>query len=77
MDAYRRIGFREETSIQRLQPEIKNEAGLFALNAVVDLNSIIHEDQLLEVGITAIIHTKDYNETYWASHIPLIKLIFT
>ncbi|HEX9331661.1 MAG TPA: DOMON-like domain-containing protein [Anaerolineales bacterium] len=66
MDAYRRINFREEASIQRLQFEVRKEAELFILSAAVNLSSIIHESQILEVGITAIIHTQDHNETYWA-----------
>ena len=69
MDAYRRAGFREETSIQRLQLEAKREAGMFVLSAAIDLNPIFQHgfaSQLLEAGITAIIQTKDGDETYWA-----------
>ncbi|HSK87684.1 MAG TPA: DOMON-like domain-containing protein [Anaerolineales bacterium] len=74
MDAYRRVGFREERSIQRLQVEVRkacvepgrNEAGRFTLDTSVDLKPILREDQLLEVGITAVIQTRDGNETYWA-----------
>jgi len=66
MDAYRRIGFREETSIQRLQLEIQNEADGFVLNATVDLNPVFQQSQLLDVGIAAIIQTNDGNATYWA-----------
>jgi len=66
MDAYRRVGFREETSIQRLQFEVKREAGRFTLNAAVDLHPLVQQTQSLEIGITTIIQTKDGNETYWA-----------
>lgn len=66
MDAYRRVGFREETSIQQLQFEVRNEASVFNLNAIVDLNTMLQQGQFLEFGITAIIQTKDGNETYWA-----------
>jgi hypothetical protein len=66
MDAYRRIGFREERSIQRLQVEAWEEADLFHLNAAVDLNPIFQQDDHVEVGITAVIQTKDGNESYWA-----------
>ena len=66
MDAYRRVGFREETSIRQLPFENSNEAGVFHLNARVDLNPILPPNQLLEFGITAIIQTADSNETYWA-----------
>jgi hypothetical protein len=66
MDMYRRVGFREETSIQRLQLEVREEAGVFTMNTAVDLKPILREDQVLEVSITAIIQTRDGNETYWA-----------
>ena len=80
MDAYRRVGFREETSIQMLPFEVQNtrvakapqtessgyEEGIIHLNAMVDLNSIVPQNQHLDFGITAIIQTTDGNETYWA-----------
>ena len=66
MDAYRRIGFREETSIQQIRLKGKEEAGTFTLDAEVDLTSIVRADQRLEVGVTAVIRTKDGRETYWA-----------
>jgi hypothetical protein len=66
MDAYRRIGFREETAIQRLPFEVRNEAAVFQLSALVELHPILQPNQSLEFGITAIIQTTDRNETYWA-----------
>jgi len=74
MDAYRRVGFGEETSMQRLPFEVqkacvepsRNEERAFRLSAAIDLNPIFQRNQLLEVGITAIIQTKDGNETFWA-----------
>ncbi len=66
MDAYRRIGFRKETSIQRLQLEARKEARTFTLDTAVDLTPILPASQSLEVGITAVIQTKDGSETYWA-----------
>jgi hypothetical protein len=66
MDAYRRIGFREETSIQRLQFEMQRHSNDFLLNAAVKLNSIIRGEQILEAGVTAVVQTKEGNETYWA-----------
>ena len=66
MDAYRRIGFREETSIQQLQFEMQKLTNVFQLNAAVDLNPIIRVEQILEVGVTAVIQTKEGSETYWA-----------
>lgn len=66
MDAYRRSGFREETSIQQLQLEAQNEAGIFTLNVTVDLSPIIQQTQPVEIGITAVMQTKNGKETYWA-----------
>ena len=66
MDAYRRIGFREETLIQRLQLEMQKDTNGFLLAANVDLNSIIRVEQILEVGITAVIQTREKSESYWA-----------
>lgn len=74
MDAYRRVGFSEEMSIQRLQFEVwkarversRNEAGILTLNAAADLSLIVQQSQPLEIGITAVTQTKDGYETYWA-----------
>ena len=66
MDAYRRIGFREEMSIQQLQFEMQKRTNVFQLNAAVDLNPIIRVEHILEVGVTAVIQTKEGRETYWA-----------
>jgi hypothetical protein len=66
MDAYRRVGFREETSLQQLPFEAQREADKFHLNVVVDLNPILQRRQSLELGITGIIQTADGKETYWA-----------
>ncbi len=69
MAAYRRIGFREETLIQQLEFEVQQEARQFGLNATIDLDPLIPQgctSQPLQVGITAVIQTKDGNQTYWA-----------
>lgn len=66
MDAYRRVGFSEETSIQRLQFEAREAAGIFTLHAAADLSPLVQPTQSLEIGITAVIQTQDSNETYWA-----------
>jgi hypothetical protein len=66
MDAYRRIGFREETSIQHLEFEAFNNADMFALNVTIDLKPIFQDSKPLEIGITAIVQTKDGNQSYWA-----------
>ena len=66
MDAYRRIGFRAETSIRQLQIDVRKHKNGFLLNATVDLNPIIKVEQILEVGVATIIQTKEGSETYWA-----------
>lgn len=66
MDAYRRIGFREETLIQRLQFETQKDKNGFLLAADVELKSMIRVEQILEVGITAVIQTRERSESYWA-----------
>ena len=66
MDAYRRFGFREETSIQQLKFETRRTKNGLMLDAAMDLNPIIRVGQILEVGVTAVIQTKEGSETYWA-----------
>ena len=66
MDAYRRVGFREETSIQQLPVEVRHGAGVFHLNVVLDLNPILDRGRNLEFGVAAIIQTTEGSETYWA-----------
>lgn len=66
MDGYRRVGFREEESIKHLELSIQIKADLISLNTLADLRPIVQESQRLDVGITAIIQTKDSRETYWA-----------
>lgn len=66
MDAYRRAGFREETSIQRLPFEVQGEAGTLILKATVDLSPLFQPADDLEAGVTAVIQTKRGIETYWA-----------
>lgn len=66
MDAYRRIGFREETLIQRLPFLVRKETGCVSVEATVDLSPIIQAEKTIQVGIASIIQTKDGHETYWA-----------
>jgi hypothetical protein len=66
MDAYRRIGFQEETAISQLPFEINNESDEYSLEVSVDLSAIIRPEQDLQMAVTAIIQTKDGRETYWA-----------
>jgi hypothetical protein len=66
MDAYRRIGFREETTIHQLPFEFKPLSASLSLDLSVDLTPLIHLQQKIQLGITAIIQTRNGNETYWA-----------
>jgi hypothetical protein len=66
MDAYRRIGFRDETAIKRLQVWTQKTKNGLILDAAMDLNPIIRLGQVLEVGVTAVIQTREGNESYWA-----------
>jgi hypothetical protein len=69
MEAYRRVGFREETSIPRLPFEVRegrNGAGGISLAIAVDLKPIIDESYPLDIGVTSILQARDGNETYWA-----------
>ena len=62
MDQYRRVGFREEKAIT----ELPFQFTLPNLEATVNLPPLFQTTQPLQVSITAIIQTKDGNETYWA-----------
>lgn len=66
MDAYRRISFRAETWIQRLQIEVQKRTGALMLEAAVDVSPLIQKSEPLELGITAVLQTKEGNESYWA-----------
>jgi hypothetical protein len=66
MDAYRRVGFREETSIQRLQFEVRKESGNVLMNTNVDLSPFIAAGQKLELGICCVIQSIGQHESYWA-----------
>jgi len=66
MDSYRRVGFREETAISRLEFEFKTETDGLSLVVTADLIDIVQTQDNLEMAITAIIQTKDGTETYWA-----------
>jgi hypothetical protein len=66
MEAYRRIGFCEESAIESLPFVFRREADGFSLQASVDLRPNLSPGQDLEMGLTAVIQTRDGNETYWA-----------
>ncbi len=66
MEAYRRIGFREEAAISELPFEFRQGPDGFFLDVAVDLGFLIPSEESFQMGITAIIQTKDGGETYWA-----------
>jgi hypothetical protein len=66
MDAYRRIGFREETGISQLPFEFQKGSEEYSLAVSVDLTPILGADYDLQTAVTAIVRTRDNKETYWA-----------
>ena len=66
MDAYRRVGFREETLFQGLQFSAQRAPGGVIVNATVDLLPILPSEIPAQLGITSVIQTRDGHETYWA-----------
>jgi hypothetical protein len=66
MDGYRRVGFREETLIQRLPFSVHQEPGRVSVEAAVVLSPIIQAETPIQVAITSVIQTKEGNESYWA-----------
>jgi len=66
MDAYRRVGFREETAFTHLPFLFDKTDNILTLDISVDLSPILQPEQKVQVGITAIIQTGDGKETYWA-----------
>lgn len=67
MDAYRRVGFHEEFKFSQLPFAFVKEQDQYRLDISVDLSSILSPNgQEIQMAVTAIIQTKDGNETYWA-----------
>jgi hypothetical protein len=66
MDAYRRVGFREERLFRELHFSIQRERNSILVDTAVDLDPMIPAEETLLVGITSVIQTIDGHETYWA-----------
>lgn len=66
MDAYRQVGFREETLVQWLQLETRKEAGSVTLDSSVELSPLIPENHPLQLGISSVIQGVDQHKTYWS-----------
>jgi hypothetical protein len=66
MDAYRRVGFREESAFHQLPFEFRKvETGLY-LEIFIDLQPIIPFGQTIEIGIAAVIQAVNSQQTFWA-----------
>ena len=66
MDAYRRVGFREESAIQKLPFDVQNQPGLLQLHVAVDLSPIVQPLEYLDIGVAAVVQSNDGDTTYWA-----------
>jgi hypothetical protein len=66
MEAYRRIGFREELSIQNLSLEVSRQREHVAVASSTDISPIVSSSETIQVAITSVIQTKDGHKTYWA-----------
>lgn len=76
MDAYRRVGFREETLLSWLHSEFKELSAEYWLDVSVDLTPLIRPGHEMFMAITAILQTKDGSETYWALAHPAAQADF-
>lgn len=66
MDAYRRVGFREEIAFEQLPFVYRYIPGKLSLDITVDLSPILVPKQKVQIGITTILQTIDGKETLWA-----------
>lgn len=66
MDAYRQVGLREESYIQRLPFSIERRMQNVIVEASVDLTPLIQEDQQIQAEVTSVIEDQNGHETYWA-----------
>jgi len=66
MDAYRQVGMRQETRIQRIPFDVRKEADGLSLEMAINLGPIIASNRPIEVGIASVMQTQDGKETYWA-----------
>jgi len=66
MDAYRQVNMREDTAFTELPFDFKITNERISIKTFVDKNPIIQPEMDLDIGIAAIIQTKDRCESYWA-----------
>lgn len=66
MDAYRRVGFREESAYTELPFVFRASEHELTLDISADLSLILQPEQIVRISVAAIIQTAGGNETYWA-----------
>lgn len=66
MDAYRQVNMREEAALAQLPFQFQKTNARLFLDIAVDLTPIIQTDQVLQIGISAVVQTRDGQEIYWA-----------
>lgn len=66
MDAYRRIGFREEYAFTKLPFVYRKTKNTLFLDTLVDISPILTPQHKFQAGITAVIQTSGGYESYWA-----------
>lgn len=66
MDAYRRIGFRQEDRIENPNIAVENNRDRFQLAACIDSKQIIPAETQIQVAITSVVQTREGIESYWA-----------
>lgn len=76
MEAYRRLGFRQEAALQGLPFDFRKEQAAILLDANVPLDPIVPRGSSLDVGIAAIVQTEGGIETYWALTHPAAQADF-
>ena len=63
--AYRE-GMQEDTAIGSLPFSVQRQSGVLSLSLEIALDRILHRDQALEVGISAVIKHSDGMMSYWS-----------
>jgi len=66
MDAYRQVNMREEKAFKQLSFDFNITNEKISIKTSVDINPIIQPEMELDLGVTAVIQTKDGYESYWA-----------
>jgi hypothetical protein len=63
---YRQVNLQEETAFTQLPFEFRRTSHEYSLAISVNISPILKLEQILQIGIAAVIQTQDGNETYWA-----------